>query len=101
MNRISKSDVSEVSDAGEQPQSVSRRRALGGFGLALAAMPFAAPAFAQAQDRRAGESTHRHVQNKCLSPNFWSGWRRPTGRRRFACIAIPTAALKSSIHSIR
>ena len=70
MSRTSESDVPETGSPGDQPQSASRRRALGSFGLALAAAPFAAPAFSQAQGRRAGEPALRHVHNKRVVVEF-------------------------------
>ena len=70
MNRSSKSDDPAIGGTADQIQSVSRRRALGGFGLALAAAPFAVPARARAQGRRAVEPTPRHVQNKRIVVEF-------------------------------
>ena len=70
MSRTSESNCPEVGGTRDHPQSVSRRQALGGFGLALATAPFAAPAFAQARGRRAEGPAHRHVQNKRVVVDF-------------------------------
>jgi predicted ester cyclase len=70
MSQTDKSKEPEVDRTGQHLPSLSRRRTLGSFGLAMAAAPFAAPTYSQAQASRAGEPALRHVQNKRVVVEF-------------------------------
>ncbi len=70
MNRTSVPDRPEVGSEGEQPHSMSKRRALAGFGLTLAAIPFATPALAQTRGPREVGKALRHEYNKRVVAEF-------------------------------
>ncbi len=70
MNRSSQSPASEIGSTTEQLQNMSRRRALGGLGFALATTSFAAPALSQMQEEREDGKALRHASNKRLVAKF-------------------------------
>ena len=70
MNRTSAPNLPQVGSAGEQLQSVSRRQAMAGFSLALAAAPLATPALAQTPRQRDSGKAIRHAQSKRVVTEF-------------------------------